>query len=164
MSETSPPLPPADQRYLEDYVPGAVYTFGEIEMTEAELLAFAEKYDPQPALHTDKALAEAGPFGGLIASGWHTIALTMRLYVDHFLSTVANSVSPGVDKIRWLKPVRPGDRLSIRVTVVANRRHAFAEHRGAITVKTETLNQDGDVVATFEAVSFVYSRDRDAAG
>ncbi len=160
MTEASPPLPPADQRYLEDYVPGAVYTFGEIEVTEDELVAFAEKYDPQAALHTNKALAEAGPFGGLIASGWHTIALTMRLYVDHFLSTVANSVSPGVDKVRWLKPVRPGDRLSIRITILANRPQSWAAHRGAVSVRTETLNQNGDTVAVFEAISFVFSREK----
>src|SRR5271155_5014787 len=92
------PVPPA-QRYFEDYEPGHVYEFGSVVMTESEILDFARRYDPQP-FHTDPAKAVQGRFGGLIASGWHTIGVTMRLLVEHYLSEVAAMASPGVDEVR----------------------------------------------------------------
>jgi acyl dehydratase len=155
---SSPPLPPRDQRYREDYVPGATYTFGEVDVTLEEVIAFAEKFDPQPALHTDPELAAGNSFGGIIASGWHTIFLMMRLYVDHYLSTVANSVSPGVDKIQWLRPVRPGDRLSVRVSVLSNRAHQSRADRGSVMARIEGFNQAGELVASLVATSFMFSR------
>jgi acyl dehydratase len=154
----TPPLPPQDQRYLEDYVPGAAYTYGEAEVTLDEVIAFAENFDPQPALHTDPKLAADNSFGGIIASGWHTVCLMMRLYVEHYLSTVANWVSPGVDKIRWLRPVRPGDRLTVRVTVLSNRAHQSTPNRGAVLARIEGFNQAGELVASLEATSFMFSR------
>jgi acyl dehydratase len=99
----------APERYFEDYPVGAVFTGGPLAVSEADILDFARRYDPQP-MHVDKAAAEAGPFGGLIASGWHTGALMMQLFVAHFLSPASSLASPGLDELRWLKPVRPGDR------------------------------------------------------
>jgi acyl dehydratase len=152
------PLPPRRDRRLEDYAPGAVYEFGEIELSEDELLEFARKYDPQPALHTDKELAEAGPFGGLVASGWHTLALMMRLYVDHYLPETAGWVSPGVDKVRWLKPVRPGDRLHIRITILNSRRRRSDPRQGAISALLEGFNHENERVASLEVVTFMFAR------
>ena len=108
---------PIDDRYFEDYVTGSTYEFGDIAVSEAEIIEFAGRYDPQD-FHTDPAAAMKSPFGGLIASGWLTAALMMRLFADHYLSRNASLSSPGIDELRWKKPVRPDDRLRIRVTVV----------------------------------------------
>src|SRR6266568_2561828 len=91
-----------DDRYFEDYVAGAVYEYGyvRVSVSEADIIAFAERFDPQP-IHTDARFAAHGPFGGLIASGWHTASLAMRLVVDHYVSRVASLASPGVDELRW---------------------------------------------------------------
>ena len=96
---------PVNQRYFEDFVPGAIAEFGPVEVDEAEVVAFAERYDPQP-IHIDPDAAEKGPFGGLIASGWHTASLVMRLLVDNYLARDASLASPGIDELRWLWPVR----------------------------------------------------------
>src|SRR6185369_1160865 len=108
-------------RYFEDYPPGAVFEGGGIAVSEAEIVEFARKYDPQ-AMHTDPEAAAGGYFGGLIASGWHTAAVMMRLFVEHFLSPASSIASPGIDEVRWLRPVRPGDVLNLRVTVIATER------------------------------------------
>jgi acyl dehydratase len=107
---------PIDDRYFEDYVPGDIHEFGSIVADEKEMIAFARRFDPQP-FHTDPEAAKQSIFGGLIASGWYTAGLMMRLYVDHYLSHVASLSSPGVDELRWLKPVRPGDSILIRITM-----------------------------------------------
>src|SRR5947209_17639388 len=95
-------------RYFEDYPPGAVFTAGAMPVTAAEILEFARKYDPQP-MHTDPDAAAKARFGGLIASGWHTGAMMMRLFADNLLSPESSIASPGLDELRWLQPVRPGD-------------------------------------------------------
>ena len=105
---------PITDRYFEDYVEGDVHHFGTIAVEADELIAFAKRFDPQ-AMHTDPEAAKNTPFGGLIASGWYTAGLMMRLYVEHYLTHVASLASPGLDDLRWLKPVRPGDTLSVRV-------------------------------------------------
>jgi acyl dehydratase len=97
---------PIDQRYFEDYHKGARFEYGPILVEETEIISFARRFDPQ-SIHTDPEAASRGPFNGLIASGWHTISLMMRLIVDHYLSAVASLGSPGVDEVRWLRPVRP---------------------------------------------------------
>ena len=102
---------PVEDRYFEDYVPGEVHEFGSIGVKEAEMIDFARRFDPQP-FHTDPEKAKKSMFGALIASGWFTASLAMRLKVDHFISHVASLGSPGVDELRWLKPVRPGDTIS----------------------------------------------------
>ena len=103
------------ERYLEDFVEGAVYEFGPATITEEEIILFGKSFDPQ-VFHTDPEKAKETVYGGLIASGWHTCSLFMRLYVEHYLPGPASLGSPGVDEIRWLKPVRPGDKLTLRVT------------------------------------------------
>lgn len=152
--------PPADNRYFEDYVPGSVYEFGSIIVSEKDIIEFARKYDPQP-FHVDSRKAGEGPFGGIIASGWHTAALTMRLLVDHYVSTVAGMGSPGSGPIHFMKPVRPGDELSIRVTVVDASRSRSKPDRGTVRALVETLNQRGEVVMTRTAIGIFRSRNKD---
>jgi acyl dehydratase len=144
-------------RYFEDYKPGAVFTGGPVEIGEADILDFARHYDPQP-MHVDKPAAEAGPFGGLIASGWHTAALMMRMFVAHFLSPASSLASPGLDELRWRKPVRPGDRLSLRVTVQTARLSHSKPGQGVVTSLVEVLNQRGEAVMTLKPVSLIRCR------
>ncbi|MBP1746065.1 MAG: acyl dehydratase, partial [Deltaproteobacteria bacterium] len=139
------------------YIPGSVYEFGSILVEEKDILDFAQKFDPQ-IFHLDKDKARNGPFGGLIASGWHTTALAMRLLVDHFLSKVAGMGSPGSGPIRFLKPVRPGDELSIRVTVLKATRSQSKPDRGIIRIFIETMNQHRDVVMTRVGIGIVRCR------
>jgi acyl dehydratase len=149
--------PPIEDRYFENYIPGSVYEFGSILVEEKDILDFAQKFDPQ-IFHLDKDKARNGPFGGLIASGWHTTALAMRLLVDHFLSKVAGMGSPGSGPIRFLKPVRPGDELSIRVTVLKATRSRSKPDRGIIRIFIETMNQHRDVVMTRVGIGIVRCR------
>ena len=148
---------PREDRYFDDYQLGAVHEFGHVVVSEAELLEFARRYDPQP-FHIDRAAAARSPFGGLIASGWHTTALMMRMLVDHYVSTVASLASPGVDELRWLAPVRPGDALRTRATVIDARRSRSQPDRGVLTSFIEIINQDAIVVMTLKAVNFLLTR------
>lgn len=148
---------PIEQRYFEDYQVGSSYEYGPIAVDEAEAMAFARRFDPQP-IHTDAAAAAKGPFGGLIISGWHTSALMMRLFVDHYLSTVASLASPGIDELRWLKPVRPGDELRIRVTVTEARLSRSKPDRGVVRTLIEVLNQRGDIVSSMNAMNLLRAR------
>ena len=145
--------PPGD-RYFEDYLPGSVFEFGPIAVEESEVIAYALRFDPQ-SIHTDPVAAARGPFNGLIASGWHTIGLLMRLYVEHYLTAVASLASPGVDEVRWTKPVRPGDRLRLRVTVSESRLSRSKPDRGLVHSLVEGINQQGEVVATFKAMNLI---------
>jgi acyl dehydratase len=129
-------------RYLEDFPPGAVYEAGTVTVSEAEIVEFARRYDPQ-AFHVDPAAARASIYGGLIASGWHTVALTMRLLVDHVLGDSSGLGSPGVDEVRWLLPVRPGDTLAVRLTVLEARPSRSKPDRGLMRFRVEVENQDG---------------------
>ena len=145
------------ERYFEDYPAGAVFTAGAITVDEAEIIDFARKYDPQ-AMHTDPEAAARGNFGGLIASGWHTGAMMMRLFADNFLSPASSIASPGLDELRWLKPVRPGDVLRLRVTILQARRSHTRPEQGIVRSLIEVLNQRGDVVMTLKPVSFIRCR------
>jgi acyl dehydratase len=147
-----------DQRYFEDYVPGLTAEYGTVVVEPDEIVAFAERYDPQD-IHTDPVRAADGPFAGLIASGWQTAGLMMRLYVEHYLSSVASLASPGVDELRWLAPVRPGDALSIRVTVRNARRSRTKPDRGLVHTFIEVKNQHGAVVMTMLAMNLLRCRD-----
>jgi acyl dehydratase len=141
-------------RYFEDFRVGEVLALGSRTVSEAEIIAFARQFDPQP-FHTDPEQAEASVFGGLIASGWHTVALYMRLLCDGFIATVAVSLgSPGVDKIEWLKPVRPGDTLTGRVTILELIPSKSRPDRGTIRSLGELLNQQGEVVMTLRGLGF----------
>lgn len=146
-----------EERYFEDYVVGSTYEYGAVAVGEAEIIAFARQFDPQ-SIHVDPEAAARGPFGGLIASGWHTVALMMRLFVDNYLSSVASLASPGIDELRWLKPVRPGDRLSIRVTVTEARRSRSKPDRGMVRTRIEVLDQRGEIVATMQAMNLLRCR------
>jgi acyl dehydratase len=150
---------PQNDRYFEDYLPGAVHEFGPIAVGEAEIIEFARRLDPQP-FHIDPEAAKQSAFGGLIASGWHTASLTMRLLVDHYISRVASLGSPGVDEVRWRKPVRPGDTLSVRVTVLESRLSRSKPNQGTIRSHVEVLNQHREVVMTWVGISLVRCRKR----
>ncbi|MFA7280180.1 MAG: MaoC family dehydratase [Sterolibacterium sp.] len=150
-----------DDRYFEDYVAGAVHEFGPIEVTADEVIAFGKRYDPQD-FHTDPEAALKSRFGGLIASGWMTCALMMRLFCDHYLSKNAGLVSPGVDELRWLIPVRPGDALNLRITVVEARRSVSKPDRGLVKSAIEVLNQKREVVMTMLAMNLVSCRNTPA--
>ena len=141
-----------DDRYFEDYVPGAVYTYGPIAVDEAEVVSFARRFDPQ-TMHIDPEGAAKGPFKGLIASGWHTVSLLMRLYVEHYITAVASLSSPGVDELRWLLPVRPGDALSLRVTTTETRLSKSKPDRGLVHSLLEGTNQRGEIVCTMLAMN-----------
>ncbi|TPQ15638.1 MaoC family dehydratase [Streptomyces sporangiiformans] len=148
---------PIEHRYFEDYVPGSVYVYGSITVSEEDVLRFAGDFDPQ-SIHTDPETAENGPFEGLIASGWHTTALMMRMYADHYVSKVASLGSPGVDELRWVRPVRPGDSLSIRTTVRQARVSRSKPDRGLVHTGIEVLNQRGEPVLTMTAMNFLLRR------
>lgn len=154
--ETSFGIPP-HERFFEDYVVGARYLFGTETVDEAELLAFARRFDPQD-FHVDAELARGTPFGGLIASGWHTSALMMRLLADNFVSGPNSLSSPGIDALRWLHPVRPGDLLSVQVTVLETRRSRSKPDRGLVRSGIAVLNQDGRVVMSLEALNLMRCR------
>lgn len=147
--------------YFEDISIGDVVESGEYEVTEAEILEFAERYDPQ-WFHTDPERArEESMYGGLIASGWHTAAMTMRLLVDSFLSEAASLGARGVDDLRWRRPVRPGDVLSIRTEVLDT--EIETPERGLVRAKTTTFDGDGEAV--FSMVGLVmFARREGTAG
>jgi len=142
--------------WFEDYPVGAVFTGGPVAVSEADILDFARRYDPQ-AMHVDKAAAEAGPFGGLIASGWHTGSLMMQLLTRHFVPR-HNLASPGLDELRWVRPVRPGDELSLRATVESGRRSRSKPDQGVVISFVEVLNQKGEVVMTLKPISLMRCR------
>lgn len=144
-------------RYFEDYLPGEVHEFGEILVDEAEIITFARQYDPQ-YFHTDPAKARDSVFGGLIASGFHTGAMVMRLLVDHYLSAVAGMGSPGLDELRWSRPVRAGDRLWVRITTLDAKRSRSKPDRGVVSMLVEAFNQQDEMVMTFKATVFVGCR------
>jgi acyl dehydratase len=147
----------SDNRYFEDYVEGDVHRFGSIAVEADEVVAFAKRFEPQ-SVHVEPDAARQTPFGGLIASGWHTAGLTMRLYVEHYLTHVASLASPGLDELRWLKPVRPGDTLSVRVTVTKATPSRSKPDRGAVTSLVEVFNQADEVVMTFRCVNIIARR------
>ena len=146
-----------DSRYFEDYLVGSVHEYGSITVEEDEVTAFAKRFDPQP-FHTSPESAKDTIYGGLIASGWHTAGLMMRLFADHFLSKVASLGSPGIDELRWKKPVRPGDELSIRVTVLEKRRSRTKPDRGIVHSLIEVMDQNNDVVMSMKAVNIFLCR------
>jgi acyl dehydratase len=146
-----------EARYFEDYQAGAVYEYGYASVSEAEIIAFAERFDPQP-IHLDARFAGRGPFGGLIASGWHTAGIAMRLIVTHYLSQVASLASPGVDELRWPTPVRPGDSLRLRATIVQARRSRSEPDRGLVRTRAELLNQHDQTALSLVAMNLLRLR------
>jgi len=134
-------------KYVEDFPVGVRREIGSRTVDEAEVIRFAKEFDPQP-FHIDKEAAAAGFYGGIIASGWHTCSMTMRLMVDGYLSDSAALGSPGIDELRWLRPVRPGDTLTVYSTVAGVKVSTTKPDRAVMTTKTEVENQNGEVVLT----------------
>jgi len=156
MNRTNFTVPP-ENRYFEDYVVGAVHEFGSIDVEEEEVLEFGRRFVPLP-YHVDPEAAKNSIYGKLIASGWHTAGLMMRLYTEHYLSRIANLGSPGCDEVRWVKPVVPGDELSVRVTVLESRRSESRPDRGIVRSFIEVLNQNRELVMSLKMVNFVKAR------
>lgn len=148
---------PIDDRYFEDYTPGAVYEYGHLTVTADDIVGFAEQFDPQP-IHTDHIFAESGPFDGLIASGWHSAGLLMRLFAGHYLSRVASLASPGVDELRWSAPLRPGDTVRLRTTIVQTRPSRSKPDRGMVRTKAELLNQNDQSPISLLAMNILRRR------
>jgi len=148
---------PPDDRYFEDYLPGSVHEFGSIIVEERDVIEFGKRYVPL-SYHVDKEAARRSIYGGLIASGWQTAALMMRIYTENYLSHVANLGSPGGDELRWNKPVFPGDQLSVRATVMEARRSESRPDRGIVRTWIEVLNQKREVIMTMKMVNFVKCR------
>jgi acyl dehydratase len=140
-------------RYFEDFQVGDTFELGSKTVTEEEIINFARKYDPQP-FHVDPERAKSSFYGGLIASGWHTAGIYMRLLVDGFLTQSLSMGSPGLDDLRWLKPVRPGDTLSARFIVVDVIPSRSKPTIGVIKGKGEVLNQKGEVVMSLSSAGF----------
>ena len=144
-------------RYYEDIEVGDTTEFGEYHVTKDELLEFAEQYDPQP-FHTDEAAAEDSAFGQLVASGWHTASICMRLLVDGPMQDRAGMGARGVDELRWHQPVTPGDTLSIRTEVLEKRVSESDHTRGYVDTKLEGINQDGEVVISWIGLEMIARR------
>ena len=153
---------PHDDRYFEDFLAGEVYTYGSVTLDEESIIAFARQYDPQ-AFHIDPEAAKDSVYGGLIASGWHTMAAAMRILVDHVISPASSLGSPGCDELRWLRPVRPGDSLSVRFEIVSSRRSRSKPDRGLVASRVEVLNQRDEVVMTLQTTLLAKVRNPEPA-
>jgi acyl dehydratase len=144
-------------RYWEDFAIGDSTDFGPVTVSEEEIVEFATRFDPQP-FHVDAEAAAQTPFGGLIASGWHTTALFMGMFVRAVLLDSASLGSPGVEEIRWTAPVRPGDTLTGRTTITDVQPSAKNPKRGTVFTTNEVFNQDGALVLTLKARGFFARR------
>ncbi|MBH1944330.1 MaoC family dehydratase [Erythrobacter sp. YJ-T3-07] len=151
-------------KYYEDLEVGTKASFGHYEVTREEVLEFASKYDPQP-FHLDDEAAAQTYFGRVSASGWHTCAMTMRMMVEQFTSQqVASLGSPGIDELRWIKPVYPGDTLRVESELIEKRRSKSKPHMGFTKTRQTTFNQHGEAVMSMIGNSIIGVRDPEAAG
>ncbi|HEY8609415.1 MAG TPA: MaoC family dehydratase [Noviherbaspirillum sp.] len=137
--------------YFEDFEVGRTVASGSRTVSEEEIVEFATRFDPQP-FHVDRDAAAKSIYGGVIASGWHTCGMMMRVMVDGFLKESSSMGSPGVDEVRWLKPVRPGDTLEITNTVLETRPSTSKPDRGVVVTLWEAKNQHGELVATIKGM------------
>jgi acyl dehydratase len=133
--------------HWEDFAPGWQHESPPRTLTASEIVAFAREFDPQ-TYHTDEEAAKASPFGGLIASGWHTCSIAMRLMCDGYLLRTSCIGSPGLDGLRWLKPVRPGDTLRLRATALEQTPSQKDPTRGTVSFRWDVLNQRDEVVCS----------------
>jgi acyl dehydratase len=150
-----------DTKYFEDHVAGSSSEFGSVLVEEQEIVEFARRYDPQ-VFHVDPEAAGKPSFAGLVASGLHTVALATRMIVDNELSRTANLGSPGFDELRWWKPVRPGDVLSVRRTITETRRSRSKPDRGVVKSLVEVFNQRGEVVTSWKGAIIVRCKGENA--
>ncbi len=144
-------------RYFEDFQVGDSFELGSKSVTEEEIISFARQFDPQP-FHVSPDEAKNSPFGGIIASGWHTIGIFMRMFVDEMLNKTVSLASPGVDEVRWLKPVRPGDVLRGRFIVLECTPSKSRPEMGVVRSKCEAINQRDELVMTMIGVHFLGRR------
>ena len=143
--------------YLEDFETGQVREFGNYLVSAEEIVDFARKYDPQP-FHVDAEAAKQSIYGGLIGSGWMTCAIAMRMICDGYLLKTASMGSPGMDTVRWKLPVRPGDTLRMRMTILEVRPSQSKPDRGIVRTSWEVINQGGEVVMTSEGMGMYRRR------
>ncbi|MCU0447607.1 MAG: MaoC family dehydratase [Microscillaceae bacterium] len=146
--------------FFEDFSAGQIFELGNYTVIRDEVLEFAQKYDPQP-FHLDDEAARQSLFGSLAASGWHTAAMYMRMYVDGLLSKSASLGSPGVDELRWLKPVYPNDTLTAKYRVTETRTSEKRPQVGIVAGECEMYNQKNELVMTFKGVGFMRRRPTD---
>jgi acyl dehydratase len=139
-----------DMRFLEDFAVGQTFGSGRLRVERDEITRFAGAFDPQP-FHLDEDAARGSMFGGLVASGWHTAALTMRLLVESDFDPAGGTIGAGVEELRWPRPVRPGDELRIESEVLEVRASKSRPEQGLVKLRTTTLNQNGDPVQVFVA-------------
>ncbi len=149
-------------RHFEDFKPGDVIELGSRTITKESIIAFAKEFDPQ-VFHVDEEAARQTIYGGLLASGWHTGSIMMRLLYDGLLCNAAGLGSPGLDELRWVRPVRPGDTLSGRMTVLESIPSRSKPDRGMVRSVTELRNQHGEVVLTAKGLSLLGRRPAPAA-
>jgi acyl dehydratase len=143
--------------YFEDFHVGQTIELGSRSVTEEEIIDFAKQFDPQ-SFHVDKEIASKSIYGGIIASGWHTCGLIMRAIVDGYMGEAASMGSPGVDEIRWIKPVRGGDTLTVTATVLEARPSTSKPDRGVVTTIWHAKNQHGELVATIKGMAMFLRR------
>ncbi|QBD83191.1 MaoC family dehydratase [Ktedonosporobacter rubrisoli] len=149
-------------RYFEDFSLGETFEFGSYHVTEEEIIAFASKYDPQ-SFHIDPVQAKASLFGDLVASGWHTASISMRLLVDGLFGQTAAKASPGIKDLRWLEPVRADDVLKLRFTIIEARVSQSRPRIGILQSRNELINQDGVTVMSMIASHFIGRRPETAS-
>ena len=137
--------------YFEDFIVGESVEIGSRTVSEEEIIAFATQFDPQP-FHVDREAAAKSMYGGIIASGWHTCSMMMRLMVDGFVRDSSSLGSPGVDQVRWLKPVRGGDTLSLSLTTLESRPSSSKPDRGVVVSEWRAKNQHGELVLTMQGM------------
>ena len=154
-NETNLPfMHPERQRYFEDYLPDTRHELGSVTVDGQEIIEFAQKYDPQ-GIHISNEFAKTGPFGGLIASGLHTMGFMMQLYTRHYLSDVSSMASPGMDNLRWYAPVRPDDTLTIVVHITGTRRSASKPDRGVVNTHVSITNQHDEEVMSVDVTNMI---------
>jgi len=158
MSKTSKPRSSNQEWFFEDYQEDTVIEMGPVYVEEAEMIEFALRYDPQQ-MHIDPEDAKKGPYKGLIASGWHTCSLVMGELVKNYFSPSSSLGSPGIDELQWLKPVRPGDRLTVRATILETKRSHSKPDRGLVRTLVEASNQQQEKVVSFKALNFMLRRE-----
>lgn len=150
-------------RWFEDFHVGDRFESRGASLTESQIVDFALAYDPQH-MHVDIASAESGPFGGLIASGFQTLALSFRLFYDLGLLHRSNIVGPGLDEVRWIAPVRPGDTIRTVVEVLEARPSRSRPDRGSVRLGFTVLNQKGETVLTYQAMTILRRKEAGGGG
>jgi acyl dehydratase len=148
--------------YFEDFYPGQEIDLGTRTVSEEEIIAFATQFDPQP-FHVDRAAAEASIYGGVIASGWHTCSMMMRMVVDGLMHVASSMGSPGLDSVRWLLPVRAGDTLHVRYLTREVKASNSKPDRGVVWSKWIATNQRGEEVCTIEGMGMFGRRPKEGA-